>query len=378
VARARERALDVVDARAEVGVAAAARKGASVPGIDNPYLETFVNGPVAQGSQVEMQTNLWLPIEVSGQRSARLGAADALQQWRAQGVIDAQGRATALAVTAYGNALVAAARLAEAQEGERDARKELEWFVARAAAGDATAVDRNLAEAEVARWVQAGAEASMDLVGAREQLAALTDRADIAAPPSGSPADPPPVARASFDALLGAGLDRAPALRALTFEGAYWSAERERASTEKFPPVSVIGTVGRDRQGGVVVGGGLAWTFPVLRRNQAQVLHADAQRARAEALRATTRRVLEARARGAMDTYTVGEDALASLAREGIPAAQRVVEATYAAYKAGKLELARVLAARRDLAASQARRLSLMAVVWQAYGELTAIGGGLP
>jgi len=81
------------------------------------------------------------------------------------------------------------------------------------------------------------------------------------------------------------------------------------------------------------------------------------------------------RLRAAYETYVLARDAqLAS----GIEASERVVEATTAAYKAGKGDLQRVLLARRELALAKGRRLDMVALGWRAYAALAVSKAGVP
>jgi cobalt-zinc-cadmium efflux system outer membrane protein len=128
----------------------------------------------------------------------------------------------------------------------------------------------------------------------------------------------------------------------------------------------------------VRVGGGLGWSLPVLRRNEGEVAHATASMDRARREREEVARATHAVAHGLLEQLARTEVAVEDLDRTGIPAAERLVQATDAAFRAGKLELVRVLNARRDLALLRTRRLDLVEGSWRAYGQLAAILGVLP
>ena len=61
-----------------------------------------------------------------------------------------------------------------------------------------------------------------------------------------------------------------------------------------------------------------------------------------------------------------------------MPALERAVSASMEAFKLGKIELTRVLLARRDLALARARRLDMIEAGWRAYADLTVLSGDLP
>lgn len=135
---------------------------------------------------------------------------------------------------------------------------------------------------------------------------------------------------------------------------------------------------GQDEFGQIRVGGGLGWSLPLIRRNEGEIARATAASSRARVDRDAVARALEARVRGLTEQLARTSDAVVELDRDGIPAAEGLVKATDGAFRAGKLELVRVLNARRDLALMRGRRLDLLQNGWTAYGELAAVTGVLP
>jgi cobalt-zinc-cadmium efflux system outer membrane protein len=347
--------------------------------LGNPYLELVADrGFGGNVAGVQIQGQLFLPLEVAGQRSARIREATAQLQWRKTSRREAEGQAQGAVASAYGGALIAMARIAVAERAETAARTELAWFTARAQAGDATIVDRNLAEAEVARWGQLRVEAQVRLTEAREALSVLTGLPLVEPPEALATPDPPELRTQSSDAYVRAVLERAPALQSIDDEGVYWGRQVERAEADRSPPVNLIVTGGRGELGEARLGGGLAWAFPVVRRNEGEIARARYETQRTRSLRTAFAVFLEARARAAFDRFSLTRQAVATLDAQGLPAAERVVDATYAAFKAGKLELVRVLNARRDLATARSRRLDLDETAWRAYGEMISLVGERP
>ena len=371
----RERAPESVRAQTGTILARSESVGARMSSIDNPSLLIVADHglgptPVGAGAGVQASGAVGVPIEIAGQRSARIRSVEALVSWRESEQAAAEGRAGGAAIVAYGHAVVARARVEQASQAEEQARTEVTWFEARVQAGDATAVDRSLAQTELARYAQFRAEAQIDLVEAKADLRALTGFTDLG--------DPPPEVEAALPSRLGArrGVE-APAVEAFEREQVYWEREGEKAQKARWAPLVVTLTGGQDEFGQVRVGGGLGWSLPAIRGNEGEIERAATGASRARADRDAVARAVEARVRGLGEQLARTSDALAELDRAGIPAAQGLVQATDGAFRAGKLELVRVLNARRDLALMRGRRLDLIESGWRAYGELAALLGAL-
>jgi len=378
----RERAPESVEAQSETIRARSEGTGARTSSLDNPILQFNADHgvgatPAGASNGLVATGLLGLPIEIAGQRSARIRSVDALVSWREREQAAAEGRAGGAAIEAYGRAVVARARVEQAMQAQEQASKELTWFEARTQAGDATAVDRSLAQSELARHAQVRAEAEIDLLEARSQIRALTGLPDIGDPPPDAASGPPPAvgpaARQAEQALASI-----PRIDAFQREQAYWGRQIEEAKTRRWSPLEVMVTGGQDEFGQIRIGGGLGWSLPIIRRNEGEIARASAAMSRAAADRDAVARAIEAIVQGLDEQLARTGDAVIDLDRTGIPAAERLVQATDAAFRAGKLELVRVLNARRDLALMRGRRLDLIQGSWRAYGDLAAILGVLP
>ncbi len=372
----RQRAPESVEAQSETMLARSEGVGARMSSFDNPSLLVSADhgvGATPAGASAGLQATgqLGIPIEITGQRSARIRSTEALISWRERQQAAAEGRAGGAAIAAYGHAVVARARVDLASQAEEQARTEVTWFEARVQAGDATAVDRSLAQTELARYAQFRAEAQIDLVEAQADLRALTELPDLGDPPAGfEPALPPRTgARGSL---------APPAVEAFEREQVYWDREADKARTTRWAPLQVMLVGGQDEFGQIRVGGGVGWSLPLVRRGEGEIARATTAASRARADRDAVARAVEARIRGLTEQLARTSDAVAELDRAGIPAAEGLVRATDGAFRAGKLELVRVLNARRDLALMRGRRLDLLQNGWVAYGELAAVMGVLP
>jgi cobalt-zinc-cadmium efflux system outer membrane protein len=376
----RQSAPRSVRAQSDAWIARAEGVGARESSLHNPTVRIDADHgvgrtPAGPSAGLAASGELGVPIELSGQRSARIRSADALVAWREREQDAAEGRAGGEAVTAYGRALVARARVDLASQAEQQAEREVAWFEARTEAGDATAVDRSLAQSELARHAQSRAEAQIDLIEAEADLRALTGLSDLTEPPDEPLAPPPQVGTRPLRAEDAA---RSPGIEAFARESTYWDREVDEAKATRWTPLEVMVSGGQDEFGQIRLGGGLGWSFPLVRRGEGEIARAATASARARAEGETLLRAVGAMVQGLGERMARTADAVTELDRAGIPAAERLVAATDAAFRAGKLELVRVLNARRDLALMRGRRLDLVEGGWRAYGDLASILGVLP
>lgn len=171
LARAEQRAPGAIEARGEVAVARAGKLGAEASAFGNPYVDFQVDRG-SSTKDVQALAYLYMPVDAFGQRGARIDEADALVRWKG---LSAEARRSAVrgeTIARWGAARVAQERLAHAQDAVESAEKEATYFAGRFAAKDTTIYEKSLAEAEVGRWMQARAEAELDLI---ERLARLSE-----------------------------------------------------------------------------------------------------------------------------------------------------------------------------------------------------------
>jgi cobalt-zinc-cadmium efflux system outer membrane protein len=371
----RERSLASTEAQGQLAVASSYQAWARVPWLANPYLE-FQAYRGSSTKDLAFNSFLMVPVEINGQRGARIDEANALLRWRTSMRDDVRARVEGDAIAYYGLTAAAVARVAAYERAEIDAKAETDYYAQRLAAGDATQVDKSLADAELARYAQLYAESSIELLGVKTQFEQLIG-IPVDLPPVAA-ADPPALRTPSADAFAKKALDASPTLKALTHESGYWGAQSSRVARDANVPLNLIVNFGRTDLGDLTVGGGLAWTFPMTQRNQGAVAQADAQKGRADTLHGAFEPLLAARARSLYQQYALARSALDAVDANGIPAAERVVDSMQQAYKAGKIEYIHVLQARRDRANALARRLDLVATLWRKYGEMVALTGDLP
>jgi outer membrane protein, heavy metal efflux system len=384
---AREHAIVVAEAEGELGVANAQMSAARVSSLGNPYTEIQVDRPFSNGvgsagesvgRQVQAMSWTYFPLDIAGQRGRRIEEAEQLIRWRKVGLVQAQSLAMGDAVSAYGELVVSTQRVVEANIGEVTAREEAKYFQGRFAAKDTTLFEKSVAEAEVARWVQAKAEAELRVAAARARFGQLTGVIDPESPPPNASVTPPPLRSPLDDTRVGRLAERSPVVSRFVAEKSYWESSIERYEREKIPPVAFEVIAGRGSQGEARFGAGAVVTFPVTRRFQGEI--ARAEHGRLHALRHLDlyRSVVVTRLRAAREAIASITKALDELDKNGIPALERAVETSVEGFRAGKIDLTRAMLARRDLAIARARRLDIIEASWRAYADLVIFSGELP
>lgn len=382
IQKAREQALVVADAQGELGVARSQMVGAQASAFGNPYTDIQIDRPFTNldtaGRTVQALSYTYFPIDIAGQRGKRIEEAERLIEWRKLGLVDARAVATGDVVTAYGEYVISAARVQEASTGETSARDEAKYFQGRYEAKDTTLYEKSIAEAEVARWVQAKAEAELRVATSRARFGQLTGEANVDPPPESASVLPPTLRGAWDEAQIARVLDKAPVISRLGAEKNYWNASIERYEREKIPPVSFEVIAGRGQTEELRLGGGAIITFPVTRRFQAEISRAEHARENTAKRLDLYRGIVLARVRAARDAIQTVSRALDELDKNGIPALERAVSTSMEGFKAGKVDLPRAMLARRDLATARARRLDLLEAAWRAYADLVIFSGDLP
>ncbi len=376
--RARTRGPASVMAAADVRIAGATRYGAGLPPLTNPYLEVFVDRTKETNGLAAVQANLWLPVELSGQRGKRLAEVDAMVAWKQTAKLAAQSNAVGEAVAAYGELLVAAARKLHADEGIKIARDEAAYVNGRFDAKDATIVDKAQADGEVGRWLQMKAEADLAFALAKARLSIAIGEPNLEDPKGNLSVELPALRFKDGDALTKYLVENSPTLKQHSLEATYFGASKDKWEADKYVPVNFILSAGRTDMGDLRLGGGLSWTFPVLRKNQSEIARAEADADRAKGNFEIAKASITARAKGFYVAYDVARKAISTIDTIAVPAAQAVVDASVASWKAGKTEQTRVFLARRDLATARERRLEITAIGWRAYGDLAGLVGDTP
>lgn len=375
---ARARAIVVADANADLGVAHAQMVGARVSAFGNPYIDFQVEQGIGTGVKAQAMAYGYFPIDLTGQRGARIDEAGALIKWRELGVTDARAIASGEAVAIYGELVLGQSRVNAAIAGEQTARDEAKYFAGRLEAKDTTVYEKALADAEVARWVQSRAEAMLRLTSARARFAQVTGTTENDPPPENAELAPPALHGTWDNGFVTQLVDKSPIVSRLIAERNYWDASIDRYKYERVPPVSLELIGGHGDLGEARLGGGIVLTFPITRRYQGEIARAESGRKNAVTRLTLYHNVVDSRIKAARDALAAVDKAMKELDESGMPALEKAVSSSNEAFKLGKIELTRVLLARRDLALARARRLDLLEAAWRAYADLVILSGDLP
>lgn len=356
-------------AAVEVERARGARLGAEPYFPGNPLL-SFDAGPRDQaderGAKFSYQARVEQPVDVAGQRAARLAEADAniaLAQARLA-VAGAEVRTRVRA--AYVTALIAARRVDDADRHVETAERLERAARDRVATGAASEVEQRLAEAELGKAQADRLAAATDLQQARAALAAQLDLPPgQTLRPTSSLGAPPP---RTFDAdtLVGVALERRRELLALRQEGRAIDAEIDRLRAERIPPVSLVFNMQQDSPDQYWAGPGISIAAPVWRRNQGSIAEAEAARHRNRVELETSARSTERDLRVAIEAAKQRRAEFELLDRSVLRAVERSRDLVVDGWQAGKFDLFRVLALENDLVNARRAYLDAIAALWNA------------
>lgn len=371
------RAPEVVSQQGALRAAEAGMVGARLSPVTNPYLEVFGDRRLSGGAGLALQANLWLPVELSGHRGRRVSESEALSSWQRTGLDASRAMAQGRAVAAYGAVMVAMERAQFLSALVVTAKDEAAYYDGRFKEGDATVREAKLAAVEVARNTVALQEVRADLTRALAQLAALLGLPSLPEP-SGTITTPTQEVWRQVERTAEELAAQSPAVLASAREADYFDKARRRQAIEAHAPVNLIFSAGRGELGDARIGGGLAWSFPTLRRNQGEQAQAKAQQNRALEERQLNEVRTYATLRGIVDEHAQVARALVDLRERGEPAAQAALDASLAVHRAGKGDLLFILAARRDLALMKASALLLVMREWTLLADFVALTGKTP
>jgi len=371
VARARARSVETEQAEGNVRVAEGRRVGARQAVFGNPYFEVSAGRALKSASRAPvLDAQVWLPVEVSGARSARIREADALVDVKRAEALATEAVVVGTAIAEYGAFAVASERVRLLEALIEDSALESRYFLERFQSGDATRRDARLAEAELSRYRVSLEEARAERARASGALAVLTGVSYE--PPGGERALEPPWV------LLLRRADVSPAQRVLAAERQLFSLGVERSEREAVGAPSLIVNTGRGELGDAKAGLGLGYAIPVFRRNQGERAQLAAEIRRVNRVAERLKEAEAARVAALRVEVQALRSALGTLERETEPATRDTVEAAREMRVSGKVDLYAVLLARRDLSLIRLRRLELTRDAFLKLGELSATTGVRP
>lgn len=361
------------------GYAAAARAGAEPLLRQNPTLE-FAIGPRFNGAvshDFDFIAAVSQPVEIAGERGARLDAATRLGARLEAEVGVTRWQLRREVVSAYYSALVANEQALVAEQVEQFSKQLLEIVRRRLTAGEATAIEVRVAELDVVQSKRAVMAAKQTHLQSRLRLAEVTGW-PVESPPevSGSLATPSAVPPAS---VVLAAVEHNPSLNARRAAVAEAQARKELAEREGTLTPIVGVQVAREGAAGspanYIVLGTVGVPLPFWQRNQEQRAQARVdeevavveQRAFHEVTRA---RVMQAHAEvtGAYQRLMLFNDEVAPRLEESLTLLQR-------GFDAGELPILDVMVARERFLTARSNALTAYADYYRAVADLEFVAG---
>lgn len=355
LARARERAPQIVRARLALEEARGRLSGASVRLQSNPQIDAALgnrNGPDTRFTDFEL--GFGQAFEPAARRSARVAGANAAIAQGSANIEEVTRTVLRLAASAYYRAVHGNERIKLLNATYELASGVYSTADRRFKAGDIAVLDVNIARASLAR-VRAereGAEASKALaLGELRQLLGLESDVGV----DGSLSRP---GETDVNAALQAAAQR-PELRAL--EAGIQEAEAELRLGLSFSKLEYgVGVRYSREEGDQIVLGGMTVTLPMFSRGQEQraVGSARAARLRAELDAARARVQLEVRA--AFEAYTRRLAAVRMLETDAIPGLDENEQLTTRSFEVGQLGLPELLLIRREILDTRSQHLDAL------------------
>ena len=338
------------------------------------------SSPAAVGA--EWSLHLEQAIEVAGQRGRRLAEVGRSLAQATERERLARSEAVARTRAAYVGALLGEQLVAGERHREGLTAELLASVRLRTATGASSEVELQLAEVEHGR----AASARVAAEAAREQAFAQL-RAAIAAPPDAplqltSALSPPAGEVPPLADLTAAALARRADLAALRGEQSVVDAGIARLRREAVPSVLLfVDAVTQPALAGapsqLYVGGGVGFALPVVDRNQGKLAVAAAERSRVQTEIGLAEEAIRHEVYLARDQLLRRRDESQNLIERVVPAAERHLALVTEGWRAGKLDLFRVISAARDEAGVRRDHLGVLGLLWQAAISLDRATGAL-
>jgi outer membrane protein, heavy metal efflux system len=347
---------------------------------DNPSLTGALGprlGAAGESRRIEGAVDLMVPLDLAGQRGARVRGAEAALAAEQAGAEAALRRAEAELALAFFRTLAGGQRERVAAAAEADARQAADALARRHQLRDVALLDVNIGRGVLARATALRESARADRLGGEAELQRLL--AGAPASDDGRPlalaADLRDQRRFSLPALLARAQDRAD-VRALLAEAQEARAEVDLGRAARWPRVALGASYERD-EGADVVRGVLNLELPLFERGQG-LRAAGAARARRLALEAeVARRGAVINVRGAHAAHQARLAAAQTL-EQALPLMDQNDELARKGYQAGELSLAAWMLVRREALDTRLEYLDRLLEAAEAGVALAAAAGVSP
>jgi len=352
---AQENNPDVRSLTADVDAAKARLRGASLLFQNNPALSA-ATGPRSSdaGKTRDSSIQILQPVEIAGQRGARIAAAQATLDAAKARLQALRSEVTASVRESFGRTLAAEQRLDLASEARAIAQQGVSAAEERFRAGAAALLEVNTARVELGRASRGRAEAErsraealgdLRLLVGLDPFQALTVKGELK---SGAT---PGEAAASVAQALGNRAELQAGRRALDAA----KAEARLASREWIPSPRIGASYSHEEESNAtIVQGLLAFDLPIFNRNTAARGVAAARVRQMEAEREATERRVRQEVLTALARLDAARSAAEGYADDVVKAMQQNMELATDSYRAGKIDFLQLIVIRRQ--AVEARR----------------------
>lgn len=345
--------------------------GARVRSLENPKLSLAAGPRSGDGTTLDLEAEIEVPVELGGRREKRVAVAQAGLKRERQFAEATRREAVAAAVIAYYGVLQAEERLALALDRKTLAAEFATVARERNAAGDAPRFEVNLASAELARAESETASTQAKAVAARTKLA----RALGLSSPAGLTVAGELKDRTLFDRIAAA---PAPAVRAdllaaqADLEAA--RAEVSLAQSETRPDLALRLGVKREGDENVAVAG-VSVTLPFFNPRTAQVREARVRQQRAQLSAELASAAVAVEVEGTRQAYAAAVESVLRMEKDGIPLQKENETLARESYRAGKINLPTLLQLRREALETRQEYLELLLDAAEAGVELATAAG---
>lgn len=359
--RAAERELDASDGAFEQ---AGARR--------NPELNASVED--TQRSTRQTTATIAFPIELGGQRAARLRAADRGRALATAELAQVRAQLRADVGRAFFNVLVAQERVALTSSSADLAARGADAVGKRVAAGKVSPVDATRAGVDLANAQLELLEAGAELDIARQALVALWGETEFRFDALQDDIENMPVPKAAAELVQA--LDDSPALMTSRIEVDRRLALVEVERTKRIPDLTLSVGAKRDNDLGrtqAIVG--ISIPLPFFDRNQGATYAALMQAEKASDEFQLTRIRLRTELQQATSQLTVARSSALTLQSTVLPAARQAYDAATRGFDAGKFGFLDVIDAQRSLLQARARYLTALSTAHQAAAAIDRVLG---
>jgi outer membrane protein, heavy metal efflux system len=345
LARARQRAPQVLSAQSRIDEARGRLAGASVAFQENPTITAAI-GPrfSPNGDTTDYDISLSQSFELGGRRAARMSGARAGLDRETSTSRDVVRRLLREVSVTFARGLASRERFRLAEASNKNAAELLQSMQRRYEAGDVPILDVNLARNSAARTRAELRSAQAALISALGELRILLGMA--AEEPLDITGDLRDRRRFDLESLMARAGDR-PDLRALAAERNEARADVRLGQGFRWPTIAPGFSFKRD-QGDRIVQGGLSFTLPVFNRGQELQAVGETRARRLERELDFSKRAVGVEVRTAFDVYNLQVAAVEELERDALPSLDENETLARRSFEEGEIGLAELLLIRRD------------------------------